>query len=158
MESIDCGALFALAAKVARCERAWSVLTGATPADPDAPAIAHVGARNDYNARGRGSTTAWRVLRAGATTWSWLSAPASRGRFLAADRSDEQTGEAYEGDLLVKYTLGGRAAPQPERVRLVSRRGALDLEHRTRRDGSLVVSSPALGEHIVSSPMWRGVP
>lgn len=86
-------------------QRAFKIALGDTTIEADENAHEVRGAQNDYNAKGRGSTMARRVLRNG--TWEWLSAPASRGRFLASDRKDTTYGEVYEGEIVAQYTLGG---------------------------------------------------
>lgn len=122
----------------------------------DAAPLRIVGASNDYNSRGRGSTMARRVLRDG--VWKWLSAPASRGRFLAADRKDTQYGDAWVGEILASYTLGGRGTPRPETFLLVigGEYKTTQLAFTRRRDGQYSVVLPGRDEKlVVSDPAWR---
>ena len=85
-------------------------------AQPEVSCGHMIGARNNYNARGRGDTMARRVLRGG--KWAWLSSPASQGRYCAADRRDTEYGDVYAGDVLATYTLG-QSRPVPDSWRLV---------------------------------------
>jgi len=84
---------------------AWLVAQGLIQS-PEEPCGKIWGAKNCYNARGKGDTYVRRVYRNG--TWNWLSEPASRGRFLAADRHDVRYGYVYIGDVIAEYTLGSK--------------------------------------------------
>lgn len=117
-------------------------------------AIEITGARNDYNAKGRGSTMARRVLRNG--SWEWVSKPASRGRYLAGDRKDATRGDVYEGEIIAEFTLGGSGKPncfmyasQRESAPLVIFEGFA----RTKEGFKLTAKN---GESImVSDPYWK---
>lgn len=91
----------------------WSVANGASGSDIGRRIR---GAANDYNSRGRGATMSRRVYRGG--SWLWVSAPASRGRYLASDRRDVQYGDVYEGEIVAEYTLGQKL-PVPSRFWVV---------------------------------------
>lgn len=122
----------------------------------DAPAIRVKGAANDYNSRGRGSTMARRVLRDGA--WQWLSAPASKGRYTSSDRNDVQYGDAWEGEIIAEYTLGGRSAPKPNGWYIVKphEKPLTIIQSATkRRDGQWALTLPNGETLVVSDPAWR---
>lgn len=88
---------------------AWGVASGKSARPANSPSIRIVGAKNSYNAKGRGSTMARRVFSGG--QWKWVSKPASKGRFLSGDRNDTQRGDVYAGDIVAEYTLGGSNVP-----------------------------------------------
>ena len=117
-----------------------------------------VGAKNSYNARGNGSTMARRVLRDGA--WTWLSAPASRGRYLSGDRHDVQSGDVWLGELVAEYTLGGRGTLTPNRWLLPcgmkeDKARMVPCDGTRRRDGQCTVTLPDGSDIVVSDPSWR---
>lgn len=137
---------------------AIAIALGTEPIADDAAPIRVVGARNDYNSRGRGSTMARRVLRRG--SWEWVSAPTSRGRFLSADRNDKQYGDVWIGEVLAQYTLGGRGRPAPEKFYLVEEpdengKHLQELTHVRRRDGRYTLTLPDDQLLLVSDPAWR---
>ena len=140
-----------------RVSIANAIATGKEQIPPTAAPIRARGAANDYNAKGRGSTIARRVLRNGA--WEWVSAPASRGRYLASDRKDTQYGNVWIGEVLATYTLGGRGKPEPDNFLLVL--GSDDpmfhkLPHTLRRDGQYSLTLPGNDEPLlVTDPAWR---
>ena len=114
------------------------------------------GAWNDYNSRGRGCTTARRVLRDG--TWQWVSRPASRGRYLAGDRHDVQHGAVYEGEIVATYTLGRDGALDTMHlVRAISapdQKPLQPLPH-VRIKGGYRLNLPDGTTLDVSDPTWR---
>ena len=130
---------------------------GQSPIPAEAPPIKIRGAANDYNARGRGSTMARRVLRNGG--WEWVSAPASRGRDRADDRQDTQRGNVWPGEIVATYTLGGRGKPEPDNFALVLGAGKSvfhELPHTLRRDGQSALTLPAVSDPLlVPDPAWR---
>lgn len=138
------------AMKVARCEEAGID-----------EAVAEIwGASNDYNAKGRGSTEARRVLRNG--SWEWLSKPASRGRYLAGDRRDTTYGNVFEGEIVATFTLGGNRTPSG--FSIVAKKGwsaekpdqaIMKLDFVATKSGYRLTRSKT-GETIeVSDPYWK---
>jgi hypothetical protein len=139
--------------EVSPAQRAWEIATGArTDASDEGHRI--LGAQNDYNSRGNGSTTARRVLRNG--SWEWVSAPASRGRYLASDRKDTQYGDVYEGEIVAGYTLGS-SRPTPDAFWLVidAEKPLVLLGYQKIKTGYRLTRKKT-GETIdVSDPTWR---
>lgn len=134
--------------------RAVDTATGRVAPADDARAIVIRGAWNDYNAKGRGSTTARRVLRDG--VWKWVSAPASSGRFRAADRHDVRHGDVWVGEIVAQYTLGARRLA-PDYFYLVweADKPLLPLEFVRRRDGQYGLTLPGGEVIIITDPAWR---
>jgi hypothetical protein len=137
-------------------QRAVDIAAGRIPAPPEDKGVEVWGAKNDYNARGRGHTYVRRVLRGG--RWEWVSPPASRGRFLAADRRDVQYGDVYLGEVIAEYTLGGNR--QPDKWFLVDPHDDYiwwALEGTRRRDGQWDLRLSGRQESIltVPDPYWR---
>ena len=136
------------------CAAAWAIAVGATPPDPASASIRICGAENDYNARGRGSTMARRVLRGG--QWAWVSAPASRGRLRASDRHDATCGDVYVGEIVAQYTLGGSSTPDVWYLVYGSERPLHRLAATHRRDGRWDLTlDGAEGTVTVADPYWR---
>jgi hypothetical protein len=144
-----------------KTKRAWAIARGEAPA-PQESCGQIWGAKNSYNARGRGNTYVRRVYRDG--RWQWFSPPASRGRFLAADRKDTKYGDVYIGDIIAEYTLGSRTPDQW--LLIVDGDGEwatwVSLDATKLRNGRwrvTVASSPGKedvpGELDVPDPYWR---
>lgn len=132
---------------------AWAIARGETSADASAPGAEIIGARSDYNSRGRGSTMARRVYRDGA--WSWVSEP-------ARDRRDTRYGNVWPGDIVAEYVLGGHRTPTDWYLIIEGDKPRQKLDARLRRDGqySLTVHSyddaeDVPGELVVPHPYWR---
>lgn len=138
-------------------EQAWQLAVAGKPGDETACAVR--GAVNDYSARGKGTTMARRVFRSGA--WAWVSAPASRGRYLASDRRDVKYGYVYEGEIVAEYTLGEGSEPDAWYVVTRNEKPLQKLAARKVRDGYYVLTALTKdgtllpGEVRVSSPYWR---
>lgn len=133
--------------------RAVAIANGTQAEDPGASALEIVGAENDYNARGRGNTTARRVWRGG--DWQWVSAPASRGRFLASDRRDVKYGPVFEGEIVAEYILGGPRKPEYWYLVVADECPLVPVEATQRRDGQWAVSLAEGQTVVVSNPYWR---
>lgn len=141
------------AQEVSPGQRAFEIATGVRK-DASDEAQRILGAKNDYNSRGNGSTTARRVLRNG--SWDWMSASASRGRSLASDRNDTQYGDVYEGEIVAGYTLGS-SRPTPDQFWLVinAERPLVKLAHQRIKSGYRLTREKT-GETIdVTDPTWR---
>jgi hypothetical protein len=141
-------------------DHAIAIATGIAAIADDIAPLRIKGAWNDYNARGRGHTTARRVLRDG--KWEWLSAPASRGRMRAADRNDMQYGNVWEGEIIAEHIIGARSC-EPEQFYLIVcgedekliNNELTILKHHARRDGQFAVTLPDDQTITVSNPAWR---
>lgn len=138
----------------------WDIASGKAPA-PETAVGRVIGAQNDYNARGNGSTMARRVYRGG--QWQWLSAPASRGRYLSADRNDTVEGDVWGGDVIATFTLGGRGEPTPDKWQIVRHvpdsEGRITFRVNAARlagGGYRLTVATRPGESIdVPNPSWR---
>ena len=136
--------------------RAWDLALEIIEPREDDFSASIVGAANDYNARGRGSTMARRVLRKGA--WEWVSAPASRGRVRADDRHNKTYGDVFEGEIVAEYTLG-LAKPKPEAFYIVRASNTkpclVNLEFTKTRSGYKLRGAKSGKEIVVSDPTWK---
>jgi len=151
----------------AETANAWQIARGEAELPKDAPAIRIWGGMNNYNARGRGSTSARRAYDG--RTWRWVAPPTSRGRFLAADRHDTTYGDVYPGEVVAEFRLGERGAPTPHGWYLVRAHPEkplvlLHVIRKTHQGYVLSVSrkgvtpeesAQAYGTIVVPDPAWR---
>lgn len=121
--------------------------------EPSEEAADIIGASNDYNSRGRGSTMARRILRDG--SWEWVSEPASRGRVNVSDRRDMKHGPAYEGEIVAEYILGS-SRPKPVGFYIVTRgeKTLQCLPHKKVKSGYRL-TLPSGKTIDVSDPSWK---
>ncbi len=133
-------------------EVAWQYATGQRPA-PAVAGRAIRGAVNSYDSRGKGATMARRVFRGGA--WTWVSRPAARERYLAADRWDTKYGDVWPGEIVAEYTLGGASTPDAWHLVSDATPILVALEAQKTKAGWVLSLPGHDGSVTLPDPYWR---